>query len=156
MLKRPPKELTQEEALEKLRHFCGWQERSTRQVELKMTRLGLPETWWPVLLEKLQEEHFLNETRFSDAFVRGKSRMKGWGPLKIKAALHRETGGTAPWQPNPEHLAAGEEKLRKDLLRKKEQLAPKNHPDLENRLYRFGLSRGFASETVQKMLRQLV
>jgi regulatory protein len=155
VVQRPPKELTREEALDKLRHFCGWQERSIRQVEQKMARLALPESWWPALLETLQEEQFLNETRFSEAFVRGKSRMKGWGPLKIKAALHRETGGTAPWKPDPEHLAAGEEKLRRDLLRKKEQLAPKNLPDLENRLYRFGLSRGFSSETVQKMLKQL-
>lgn len=148
--KRP---LTKAEALEKLRHFCAWQERSLQQVRQKMQRLELQEEWRDEILSALQDEKYLDPERFARSFVRGKSRMKGWGPEKIKAALARENVKV----PTEELLEFQEEalqKLRKELRKKwKGEKLDRNG---EARLIRFCLSRGYSLEVARRELTSLL
>lgn len=76
-----------EKALEKIKHFCSYQERNHREVKEKLFSFGLYKDQVEELISVLIQENFLNEERFATAFARGKFRMKGWGKVKIKYEL---------------------------------------------------------------------
>jgi len=79
--------LTKEQALQKLRHYCGYQERSHYEVQQKLWDLGVRRADHDAILSTLIEEDYLNEERFAQQFAGGKFRMKQWGRKKIYYAL---------------------------------------------------------------------
>lgn len=83
------KTLTREQALQKARHYCGYQERSHAEVKEKLYSLGLHKRDVEESLSQLIEENYLNEERFAQQFAGGKFRMKHWGRVKIKYELRQ-------------------------------------------------------------------
>jgi len=81
------KQLSKEQALQKLKHYCGYQERSHSEVKEKLYSLGVWKKDHDEIIAALIEENYLNEERFALAFARGKFRMKQWGRVKIKYEL---------------------------------------------------------------------
>ena len=78
-----PLNIGTEKALQKIKHYCAYQERSHTEVKEKLYGFGLYKTEVETLLAQLVEENYLNEERFAIAFAGGKFRMKGWGKQKI-------------------------------------------------------------------------
>ncbi|HMR93090.1 MAG TPA: regulatory protein RecX [Chitinophagaceae bacterium] len=81
------KQLTPEQALQKLKHYCAYQERSHSEVVEKLYALGVWKKEHNAIIASLIEEGYLNEERFAIAFAGGKFRMKKWGRTKIKYEL---------------------------------------------------------------------
>jgi regulatory protein len=81
---------TPEQALQKLRQYCAYQERCHYEVEQKLWALGQPAKLHASLIAKLIEEDYLNEERFAIQFAGGKFRMKDWGRKKIMYALREK------------------------------------------------------------------
>jgi regulatory protein len=79
-----------EKALQKLKHFCGYQERCQAEVRQKLYSLGLFKKEVEELISRLIEEEYLNEERFAIGFASGKSRILGWGKQKIRYALRQK------------------------------------------------------------------
>jgi regulatory protein len=79
--------LTKEQALQKLRQYCSYQERCHSEVKSKLYDLGVRSVDHGEITSKLIEENHLNEERFAIQFAGGKFRMKQWGRQKIKYAL---------------------------------------------------------------------
>lgn len=79
-----------EKALQKLKHFCGYQERSHAEARQKLYSLGLFKTEVEELISRLIEEEYLNEERFARLFASGKSRIRGWGKQKIRYELRQK------------------------------------------------------------------
>lgn len=79
--------LTKEQALQKLRQYCAYQERSHYEVQQKLYELGIRKAEHDEIIATLIEEDYLNEERFAMQFVGGKFRMKDWGRKKIYYAL---------------------------------------------------------------------
>jgi regulatory protein len=86
----PRGRISPEKALQKLKHFCGYQERSHGEVKQKLYSLGLSGKEAEELISRLIEEEYLNEERFAIAYASGKSRNNGWGRIKIKHALEQK------------------------------------------------------------------
>jgi regulatory protein len=84
------KELTKEQALQKLKHYCAYQERSHSEVREKLYDLGVRKKDHDEIISQLIEENYLNEERFATAFAGGKFRMKQWGRIKIKYELKQK------------------------------------------------------------------
>lgn len=84
------KQLTKEQALQKLKHYCAYQERCHSEVKEKLYSLGIRRTDHDEIIAKLIEENYLNEERFAIAFAGGKFRMKQWGRIKIKYELKQK------------------------------------------------------------------
>jgi regulatory protein len=82
-----PKKLDKRTALVKAESFCAYQERAQQEVRNKLYEWGL----WPDEVEELISElistNFLNEERFTLAYVSGKFNIKKWGKIKIKQGL---------------------------------------------------------------------
>lgn len=83
------KALTPEQTLQKLRHYCAYQERSHQEVRDKLFQLGCPSRKQDELISTLIEEDYLNEERFAIAFAGGKWRVKRWGRVRIKYELQQ-------------------------------------------------------------------
>ena len=81
------KQLTKEEAIQKLRHYCGYQERSHSEVKQKLWDLGVWRSEHDEIIASLIDDDYLNEERFAKAFAGGKFRMKDWGRKKIYYGL---------------------------------------------------------------------
>jgi regulatory protein len=79
-----------EKALQKLKHFCGYQERSHAEARQKLFSLGLFKTEVEELLRRLIEEGYLNEERYAHQFASGKFRIRGWGKQKIRHELRQK------------------------------------------------------------------
>ena len=81
------KSLTKEQALQKLRHYCGYQERCHQDVIDKLFKLGVKKKDHDEIIASLVEGKYLDEERFAIAFAGGKFRMNQWGRIKIKYEL---------------------------------------------------------------------
>lgn len=79
--------MTREQALQKLKHYCGYQERCHVEVKEKLYSFGLWKKDVELVVSQLIEENYLNEERFAQLFAGGKFRMKQWGRIKIKYEL---------------------------------------------------------------------
>lgn len=86
----PRKQLTKEQALQKLKHFCAYQERSHAEVKEKLYNLGVWKKDHDWIIATLIEENYLNEERFAIAFAGGRFRMKRWGKVKIRYELKQK------------------------------------------------------------------
>jgi regulatory protein len=65
----PKKSLTKEQAYQKLKHYCAYQDRCQSEVKIKACSLGLRKPEVEELTAKLIGENCLNEERFAKAFV---------------------------------------------------------------------------------------
>lgn len=86
----PQGRISVEKAMQKLKHYCGYQERSHAEVKEKLYSLGLFRKEVDEVISRLIEEEYLNEERFACQFASGKSRIKGWGKLKIRYELKQK------------------------------------------------------------------
>ena len=84
------KHLTKEQALQKLKHYCGYQERCHSEVKQKLYDLGVWKKDHDEIISTLIEEGYLNEERFAIAFAGGRFRIKQWGRVKIKYELKQK------------------------------------------------------------------
>src|SRR5215471_2801752 len=84
------KQLTKEQALQKLKHYCSYQERCHSEVRDKLYDLGVRRKEHDEIVASLIEEGYLNEERFAIAFASGKFRIKEWGRIKIKYELKQK------------------------------------------------------------------
>jgi len=84
------KTFTKEQAYQKLKHYCAYQDRCHDEVKVKAYSLGLRKAEVEELTTKLIEENCLNEERFAKLFAGGKFRMNKWGRVKIKAELNKK------------------------------------------------------------------
>lgn len=78
---------TPDEALEKLKHYCAYQERSHKEALKKLHELKVWGYDAEAIISTLIQEDYLNEERYACSFARGKFRMKQWGRNKIRFAL---------------------------------------------------------------------
>ncbi len=81
---------SKEEALQKAKQYCAYQERCHSEVKEKLYSFGLNKNDVDELLSELISENYLNEERFTILFAGGKFRIKQWGRVKIKYALKQK------------------------------------------------------------------
>lgn len=71
----------------KLEKFCAYQERSLYEVEKKLNTLTLISGDKKRIISHLNQNNFLNQSRFIEAYVSGKLNQKRWGKEKIRVGL---------------------------------------------------------------------
>lgn len=79
--------LSIKEAIQKIEHFCAYQERCHQEVVSKLWSLKLDSSDIDEVIAHLIEHNFLNESRFACSFARGKHRIKHWGKIRITNEL---------------------------------------------------------------------
>ena len=82
-MQQTKKTYTVEEAKRSIERFCVYQERCHKEVGQKLRDMGMIPLAIDEILSHLILHNFLNETRFAEAFARGKFRQKKWGKVRI-------------------------------------------------------------------------
>jgi len=153
------KKLTPEQAFQKARHYCGYQERCHAEVKEKLYSFGLWKTDVEILLSRLIEENYLNEERFAQQFAGGKFRIKQWGRVKIKHELKQKQVSEYCIKKAMKEIA--EDEYMKVLRKLAEQKWKSVKEPGVNRFVKlskttaFLLQRGFESELVREILNEI-
>ena len=144
-------------AKSKITRYCAYQERCHSEVKEKLLTFGITDEEVDELLVYLIRENFLNEERFARVYAGGKFRMKGWGRIKIRAALGKKGLGENCIRLGLRELADEDylkclEKLLLGLLDQKEQA---NLFLARNKAAQAAIRKGFEPELVWRRLRDL-
>jgi len=81
---------SKDEALQKAKLYCAYQERCHSEVKEKLYSFGMNKKEVDELLSELISENYLNEERFAILYAGGKFRIKQWGKVKIKYSLKQK------------------------------------------------------------------
>ncbi|MFM7053462.1 MAG: regulatory protein RecX [Bacteroidota bacterium] len=142
-------------ALERLRSYCAYQERSQQEVRDKLYSLGMTPDEVEQGVTILITEGFVNEGRFAEAYARGKHRTKRWGRIKIRMGLKRHGVSDVCIRkalenlPDDEYIAT----LLKLLEVKRRTLGGKDDFKSMEALLRAGISHGFEPELVRDCMK---
>ena len=123
------KYLTKEQALQKLKQYCAYQERSHQEAVQKLWELGIRKSDHDEIISALIEDDYLNEERFAVAFAGGKFRMKDWGRKKIFYGLKEK--GVSSYCITKALASISEEDYSKTL----HQVAEKKYESLKGEQY---------------------
>ena len=82
--------LTKEQALDKIKYYCSYQERCHSEIKDKLYSYGLRKKEAEEIIAEMIENNYLNEERFAVQFAGGKFRMKQWGRKKIQYELQQK------------------------------------------------------------------
>jgi len=80
-------DLTAKAIEEKMKIYCSYQDRCHKEVLEKLKKFNIDFQEKNEIISNLISENFLNESRFSKNFARGKFRIKNWGKIKITNEL---------------------------------------------------------------------
>ncbi|MEP2936271.1 MAG: regulatory protein RecX [Gilvibacter sp.] len=83
----PNTTFTVDEAKAKLEAYCAYQERCYKEVREKLRQMKMIPQAQDMIIQHLTKHDYLNETRFAEAFARGKFRVKKWGRQRITREL---------------------------------------------------------------------
>lgn len=152
-----PKKYNFNEALQRLRRYCAYQERSHQEVQKKLWDWGFDKEDSDKVVVQLIEENFLNEERFAKAIAGGKFRTKGWGKNKIVMAL--KSKGVSQNLVNAslkEIDQADYRKKLKEILEKKDRsVKTEILPVRKQKLARFALGKGYEPDLVWEIIGQM-
>jgi len=150
-------QLSLEQALQKARHYCAYQERCHSEVKEKLYGFGLRRQEVEEALSRLIEENYLNEERFAIQFAGGRFRMKQWGRIRIRYELKQKQVGDYCIK---KALASIPEE---DYARTLSRLAESKWSDLEKeepyvrrqKLQTYLIQKGYEMDSIQNALTEI-
>ena len=141
----------------KIEHYCAYQERCHLEVTNKLNKLGVFGDELDEYICYLIDENFLSETRFSEAYVRGKFNNNNWGKVKLSREL--KLRNISDWNiSNALNQIKSEDynkKLRK-LCEKLVEISDKPEFELRNKVVKNLSYKGWEIDLIIKTLNQLI
>ncbi len=139
--------------LDKMKHYCAYQERSIYEVKTKLRTYHLQDEVYDAVINRLLEEDYLNEERFAKSFSRGKFRINKWGRNKIYLALQQKRIPELFIHEGLNEIDDDEyEKVLTDLLERKSRELSGTKSTLKIRkLVNFAAGRGFEPGLARKV-----
>ncbi len=145
--------------LEKIKHYCAYQERSHWQVRNKLLELGARHLQLEEIIVQLVEENYLNEVRFAQILAGSKFRQLQWGKNKIIVALKKHQLSAYCIKKGMQEISDDDYlKTLNDVALKKWQVLPKggNKFSKMQKLSSYLLQKGFEQALVIKTVKTIV
>ena len=148
------KEMNEQEAYLKLAALCAQAEHCEQEMRDKMKRWELDETVQNRVIDRLTEERYIDNERYARAFVKDKIRYNKWGRRKVQQALWMKRIDTDIQQQVLDEIDEKEylDVLRPLLKQKRKSIKAENDYELNQKLVRFALSRGFTFDIIRQCL----
>ena len=148
-----------EELLQRAMKACSGREYCISDITALLERWGTPEEetlHW--VLDRLVKEKFIDEHRYSRAFVLDHFRHSHWGRVKINMALKQKRVDAAAIASGLQAISEEEylEKLNSIISDQQKKIRAKNRLDLKGKLLRHALAKGFESHLVYDAINRLV
>ena len=144
-------------ALSKAMAQCSRRELCASDIRSKLESWGVGINDSERVISELIKENFINEERYSRAFVRDKFHYNKWGKLKITSHLRVKM---IPGNILKDALDSIDNEiyiktLNDLIISHKKIIKSKNKYDLKAKLLRFGLSKGFESQLLYEILNEI-
>ncbi len=139
----------------KLSALCAASEQCIHDVRKKMQRWELTEEQQQSIIDRLVKEKYIDENRYAHAFVRDKSRYNRWGAVKIKNELRKRNISSHDIKDALTELSDDDtlETLRQLIDKKRPTVKGRSEYEINAKLIRFALSRGFEMKDILKVLK---
>lgn len=149
-----PKIYTVQQALQKMQKYCAYQERCNEDVRIKLAQMGIRGLDAENIIAELIAENYLNESRFSGAFARGKFKNNQWGRVKIEFELKRRKVSTPNIRKGLSQISDSDYEAMILKLAKKldPKAAYKNERKALMTLNRKLMQKGFEADAVRSVL----
>jgi regulatory protein len=148
-------QLTKEQALQKLKHYCAFQERCHREVRDKLFSLGVYKKTHDDIIAALIEGNYLNEERFAIAYAGGKWRIQHWGRVRIRYELKQKQ--VSEYCIKKAMKQIDEEEYGQVLLKLTAEryaaLKKEQHLIRKKKTFDYLVSRGFESALIRQVLK---
>ena len=133
-------------ALEVSIKFCGYRERSVKEVENKLIDKRFSRDVIRLTLKKIKGLGFVDNLRFSKSFSRGKNNNNRWGKNKIRYELIAKGLNDNEIQ---EGIRSIDERTYKTTLNKNIELFKKKNKQIDkNKLINHLINKGFEIELI--------
>lgn len=147
-------QLTDEEALNRVASYCSAAEHCRAEINEKLQRWGIAYDTISRILDQLEAEKYIDEERYCRAFVKDKFRFSKWGKMKIAQELYmKKVPSDVAWRylneiDEEEYLAI----LNGLLASKRKSVHAKDDFELNGKLMRFAMSRGFEMKDIKRCI----
>ena len=144
-------------ALSKAMAICSRQELCCEDIQNKLLSWGTGNNDAGKIIEILQNENFINESRYAAAFVRDKFKYNKWGKVKIAAHLKSKRIASDIITNALDSIDHDQyiNLLRGLIENHKKTVRAKNQYDLKAKLLRYGLSKGFEGNLLYDILNEM-
>lgn len=146
--------ISENDAMIRLTAKCAGAEYCRADIRRMMSRWELPEGVADKIIKRLQDERYIDEQRYAHAFVRDKFRYNHWGWIRIEQELKRRGIAQEYIDEAKAEISddANLETLKKIIETKRRTVKGKNEYEVNAKLFRFALSRGFSYAAINKVL----
>ena len=148
------KEMTEQEAYLQLAAVCAQAEHCEQEMRDKMKRWELDETVQNRIIDRLTKERYIDNERYTRAFVKDKIRYNKWGRRKVQQALWMKRIDKIIQQRVLDEIDEKEylDVLRPLLKQKRKSIKAQSDYELNQKLVRFALGRGFTFDIIRQCL----
>ena len=148
------KDMTEQEAYLQLAALCAQAEHCQQEMRDKMRRWELDETVQNRIVARLVKERYIDDERYARAFVKDKIRYNKWGRRKVQQALWQKHIDTDIQQRVLDEIDEKEylDILRPLLKQKRKSIKAESDYELNQKLVRFALGRGFGFDIIRQCL----
>jgi len=148
------KEMTEQEAYLQLAALCAQAEHCQQEMRDKMRRWELDETVQNRIITRLVKERYIDDERYARAFVKDKIRYNKWGRRKVQQALWLKHIDSDIQQRVLDEIDEKEflDVLRPLLKQKRKSIKAASDYELNQKLVRFALGRGFGFDIIRQCL----
>ena len=148
------KDMTEQEAYLQLAALCAQAEHCQQEMRDKMRRWELDETVQNRIISRLVKERYIDDERYARAFVKDKIRYNKWGRRKVQQGLWQKRIDTDIQQRVLDEIDDHEylNVLRPLLKQKRNSIKAESDYELNQKLVRFALSRGFTFDLIRQCL----
>lgn len=129
--------------LSRAQRYCATAERCTYEVSMLLGRLGATTEQTDAIIDKLQQQDYINDARYCQAFVHDKVAFQAWGRMKIIMGLRAKH---LPDELIDNAIAAINEQAYNANIRK--LILSKRNQDRQKQL-RFMLQRGYTFDDLR-------
>ncbi|MBN2213893.1 MAG: RecX family transcriptional regulator [Bacteroidales bacterium] len=146
--------MTENEALSRLQKICSQQEKCLFDINRKLTDWKIPVNQAAHILEKLKNDNFIDEIRYSKSFVKDKFRFNEWGKIRLAYTLRQKKIDERIIQDALAEIDETEyiSSVIKLLEKKRKTLKDRNKNILKAKLIKFLQSKGFEFSVIQQAL----
>lgn len=145
---------TEQEAYLTLAALCAQAEHCQHEMLEKMRRWEVPETVQARVMAKLIKERYVDDERYAQAFVKDKIRYNKWGRRKVEQGLWQKRIDEDIRKRVLDEVDDNEylDVLRPLLKQKRKTIKAKNDYELNQKLMRFAMGRGFTFNLIGQCL----
>ena len=148
------KEMTAQEAYLQLAALCAQAEHCEQEMRDKMKRWEIDESVQNQVIGRLTKERYIDSERYARAFVKDKIRYNKWGRRKVQQALWLKRIDEEIQQRVLDEIDETEylNVLRPLLKQKRKSIKAQSDYELNQKLVRFALGRGFTFDIIRQCL----